>query len=170
VVNYCDGKAKVLIKNKDTDIKSLVYGIYYVYSEIRYIIFDYDLMIVDIQTEKETELIDNKYSKYWIDINNKLMPKEWHASLFFEELVDDPAPLHNNIFKMIKEQIDKEFEYYDISNKKRLTNIDAVKIGSNWVLCPECDEAFELKTKQGLLTCPNNNCRELLNNPFAKEF
>ena len=46
----------------------------------------------------------------------------------------------------------------------------AEKTEDNWVVCPSCYEAFEVTTKQGVLTCPNDNCRELLNSPFAREF
>jgi len=156
----------MLIKNKKTNIKSLVYGIYSAYSEKRYITFNYNLMIVDIETEKESEILDNTYSKYWVNVNNKFMPKEWYSSLFLEELVDNPAPLHDNIFRVLKEKIDKEFEYYDIFNNEDLTDIDAIKIGSNWVLCPECNDAFEVGENKKIVSCSNIACKIKLNNPY----
>ena len=58
-------------------------------------------------------------------------------------------------------------EYFQDPNVKLI----AEKIEDNWVFCPSCYEAFEVLTKQGVLTCPNDtHCRELLNNPFARKF
>ena len=155
----------MLIKNNKTDIKSLVYGVYYVNDNQRYITFDNSLKIVDIQIEEECEVIDNKYSKYWIDINHKLLPKEWNYILFLEELVDNPAPLNDDIFREVKERIDKEFLYYDICKiDKKMVDINAIEIGESWVLCPECDEAFEVDKNSKIINC--NSCEIELNNPY----
>jgi len=46
----------------------------------------------------------------------------------------------------------------------------AEPIGENWVLCPECDEAFEVDENQGVITCTNVVCKAYMNNPYAKVF
>ena len=43
----------------------------------------------------------------------------------------------------------------------------AEEIGDNWVLCPECNEAFEVDKNQGVVYCPNVACKAILNNPYA---
>jgi len=49
-------------------------------------------------------------------------------------------------------------------------NMIAEPIGQNWVLCPECNEAFEVDEHQGVITCTNVACKVYMNNPYAKKF
>lgn len=46
--------------------------------------------------------------------------------------------------------------------------IVAEAIGDNWVLCPECKEAFEVDPEQGVVQC--TGCYTKMNNPYAKIF
>ncbi len=44
----------------------------------------------------------------------------------------------------------------------------AKAIGDNWVLCPECHEAFEVNPVDKVVQCLNVACETYLNNPYYK--
>ena len=74
-------------------------------------------------------------------------------------------------FKIAKDKIDKEFAYYFAEKKEyQYENIEitAEAIGQNWVLCPECNEAFEVEKEHEIIICQNVACRTQMRNPYAK--
>ncbi len=57
-------------------------------------------------------------------------------------------------------------ECYQASNIKEFGK----DLGDNWIMCPKCSEAYEVKNDQGYIDCQNKTCKIRFNNPYAKKF
>lgn len=110
---------------------------------------------------------DNRISRYWKchhEYDNTehsdyflLAFDEWVSdTYFFDSLIEGYEPA-TSIFNKYKELMDLEFP--DKSQKDGLL-LDA----DNWVMCPNCDEVWQVEKLNGLLRC--SQCWSLLNNPF----
>ena len=61
----------------------------------------------------------------------------------------------------------KEYEKVINLNRELLNpTIEAIPIEKPWVQCPECAEAFEVKSNLQYIECPK--CKTLLKNPYRK--
>lgn len=157
----------MLIKNNDTKETYLVYGFFGIDESLRYITYEDEYSPLNFMSSDDCEIIDNTYSKYWIKYDeNTFMPQGWNETNFLYELVDDLEPLENTTFKKAKENIDKEFSYYKLNASEEFVEIDAEAIGDHWVLCPECNEAFEVNSESKVIKC--TGCYIELNNPYYK--
>ncbi len=165
----------MLIRDKKNWNKEyLVYGYYKVYDDIIYITYEDKYSPLHFVSSKDCEILDDTPSKYWIKYGeNTYLPEGWNDENYLYELVDDLAPLEDKKFREAKEKIDKEFYHFYGNDKLEYQdpniNITAEPIGENWVLCPECNEAFEVDKNEGVVICPNIACRAKMNNPYAKK-
>jgi len=158
----------MLISDKENGKKYLVYGV----SGNMFITYESDEHPLNLLFQDEVKILDDTPSKYWIKYaDNTYLPEGWNDENYLYELVDDLNPISNKKFKDAKEKIDKEFAYYFVNDNEKYQDpnikITAEPIGDNWVLCPECNEAFEVDKEQGVITCPNVACRTKMNNPYA---
>lgn len=155
----------MLIKNNDTKKTYLVYGFFSVNESLRYITYEDEYSPLNFMSDDNCKIIDNTYSKHWIQYGeNTYMPQGWNDTNFLYELVDDLEPLTTEKFRTAKEKIDKEFSYYNLNTPEEPADIDAEAIGDNWVLCPECNEAFEAGSEHKVVKC--TGCYTELNNPY----
>lgn len=162
----------MLIQNQENQEKYAVYAIYYSQLGTQYIIFEDDVQLACIVRSGDYNILDATPSSHWITTNeNNLIPKSWDYPMFLEVLVDNPAPLEDDIFRQAKEAIDQEFPDYFIDHTLEYQDaglaLIAEAIGDDWVLCPECKEAFEVNPKQGVIKC--TGCYTEMNNPYAKK-
>ena len=82
-----------------------------------------------------------------------------NSSEYFEEM-----KYIEEFYKNEWKDIDTEELYKEIS--KQYLRVEV--LADNWVLCPKCDEAFEISSDARFIYCPNKECRVILNNPFLK--
>lgn len=158
----------MLIKNKNNGKKYLVLGFYILDGEKAFITLENKDDPVHIEYEEECEILDNTYSKHWIETkDNYYLPSEWNKENFLYELVDDLSPLDNRAFKDANELIQKEFNYY-LFDDTDLARQSAEALGDNWVQCPLCDKVFEAKEDEQMLICPNTICKSELKNPLLE--
>ena len=166
----------MLIKYIDkfkNDKEYLVYGFYSVHGNRIFIAYEDGRSPLSCISENESEILDSTYSKEWIKYDdNTYLPEGWSDTDFLYELVDDLSPLTTEKFKTMKDKIDNEFSYYFEDNLKELQNPNilyvAEAIEDNWVLCSECNEAFEVKKEDGIIVCRNIACKIKMSNPYAK--
>ena len=117
------------------------------------------------------EVVDERLSRYWqlpkdhliwSDIKTNLSDtfisfEEWSyiGDRFYERLVDEER-ISKETFNRYKELMDLEFLIPSVE-------IMAHILEDNWVQCPLCDEAWEVKiSADEMLKCPN--CFKLLRN------
>ena len=165
----------MLIRDKRNNKNYLVYGYFGVYGNPVYITYDDKYSPLNFISSDECEILDNTPSKYWIKYgDNTYLPEGWNDENYLYELVDDLAPLEDKKFREAKEKIDKEFYHFYGNDRVEYQDpnisLTAEPIGENWVLCPECNEAFEVDKNQGVITCPNIVCKIQMNNPYAKTY
>ena len=66
------------------------------------------------------------------------------------------------------EEMKKEFSGYELREPADLdTTLIGLDIGEGWMMCPECDEAFEANTQEEVLVCPNKACGVVMRNPYS---
>jgi len=82
-----------------------------------------------------------------------------NSSEYFEEM-----KYIEEFYKNEWKDIDTEELYKEIS--KQYLRVEV--LADNWVLCPKCDEAFEINSDARFIYCPNEECNVILNNPFLK--
>lgn len=161
----------MLIRDKENKKKYIVYGFYGINDNIVYITYENKYSPLNFIPATDCEVLDDVHSTYWKKYeDNTFLPKGWGDANFLYELVDDLEPLTTEKFKVAKDKIDKEFSYYftdDENCQNEDIKVSAMPIGENWVLCPECDEAFEADKEKKVIQCPNIACREKLNNPYV---
>ena len=161
----------MILEHKETKQRALVYGYYMNDNGKKVYITHVDKHDpVQLEHEININIIDNTPSRYWEDNAKEGLPLSWTEENFLYELVDNHNPLGDNTFKKIKELIDKEFSYCNLETipetEEPLHTANA--IGYNWILCPECDEAFEVNISQNIVTCPNIACELRIHNPYVK--
>lgn len=113
------------------------------------------------------EVVDGRLSRYWsYGFYPGSTESETHVIFGYEEWVNDPyhydkltdgEEVEVAIFRRYKELMDLEFP--DPSLSKVATNL-----GDGWLMCPDCDEAWETSSSDGMVRCPK--CRLLMNNPL----
>lgn len=146
--------------------------------KISYILLSDDLQLVAASLKKciiVENNIDNdmiyEYDKY---TNAYILYPECLGIAFFQDRF-----AHNDSLEYTEEFCERfkhllpEYKYAECFKERYQDpnlNIIAESIGENWVLCPECDEAFEVDENQGVITCPNVACKTQMNNPYAKKF
>lgn len=157
----------MLLKTLEYNEYKVVLGFYHnTVTSIVYITYDFDRKMVEFIHDNEVVIVDNTYSSLWRDEDNNYLPSEWHREGYLYQLSDDLSPLDDIQFSVVKEYIvDKEFNYYEI-NKEELPQYSAIAIGDKWVLCPECDHAFEIVDNPEIVTCSNIACNIKLQNPY----
>ena len=139
--------------------------------------------------DEDIELINDIHSKYWKTIISTRIEATFH--LPFEWVKEIPSEYYNGrmdeidgFWSVMDDLCDSSCRYMSISNDctyiKEINDehpefieniddiLDALAIGYNWVLCPECDEAFEVNISQNIVTCPNVACKLHLYNPYVK--
>ncbi|CAA7194589.1 hypothetical protein [Chryseobacterium potabilaquae] len=117
------------------------------------------------------QVTDNRMSKYWdgfigkenypveIIFPNLIAFKEWKNNKYFEEEMMDNIGDANVIFKKYQNLIDNEYPNNQLQN--------AILAGDNWVICYNCDEAWEIKNNDGVIECPKCNIKQ--NNPMSPD-
>ena len=129
------------------------------------------------------EIIDATPSKYWkssfgklasekIDNGTMIGFSEWVDNpIIYEKLLDDDE-VALLLFYKYKKLIEKEnillfcSEFYQNPNIKEV----GINLGDNWIMCPNCGEAYEIIKEKGTIECINLACKLKFNNPCAKEF
>lgn len=120
------------------------------------------------------EVIDGRMSKHWKYnfiqattqtrfVNSEVIFAfaEWSNNPFeYYDKLTDREEKEVSLFEFYKNLLDVEFP--DLSNTKKATDL-----GENWVMCPDCDETWEVLVKSGMLKCPK--CNALLHNPFYSD-
>ncbi|RNA63017.1 hypothetical protein D1631_14290 [Chryseobacterium nematophagum] len=113
------------------------------------------------------QITDSKMSKYWEGFTGKenyptepLFPnlitfKEWKNNKYFEEEMMDNIGNANIIFKKYQNLINNEFPDSQLKN--------AISMDKNWVMCPNCDNAWQTDNINGIIECPK--CHIKQNNP-----
>jgi hypothetical protein len=113
------------------------------------------------------EIIDSKLSRYWyyginLDDSKNTIESVWgykeltDHSDHFDKLVDwDKTALE--IFIQYKELMDLEFPDPEISDIAEMIE------EGNWLLCKKCCDAFESRSLDAMIRCPN--CGTVLGNP-----
>ncbi len=180
----------MIIQNKETKKLYLVYS-FWKTKECGYLIMDdsydnYDYFdSINIMGCDECIEIDKYYSKYWYTATNMtegIVKEWWKEEMFIEVLFDSSAPASDDyLFMKYKTKIDAEYyklyawqekfaelypECYQVSNIKEFGK----DLGDNWIMCPKCSEAYEVKNDQGYIDCQNKTCKIRFNNPYAKKF
>jgi hypothetical protein len=113
------------------------------------------------------EIVDNRLSRYWvfgIVEGDKKYPTwmfpEWINEPYFQDQLTDEEEREVSIFKSYKELMDLEFPDPSISKVAQIA-------GADWLICPECQEAWnDSNSSAGMLKCPN--CSTLMHNPRCK--
>ena len=142
---------------------------------ISYILLSDDLQLVTANSNECTIIdssLDNDMIYEYAEYMNAyvLHPKSLSITFFFNRFV------HNDLLEYTEDFCERfkhllpEYKYAECF-KERYQDPDidliAEEIGDNWVLCPECNEAFEVDKNQGVVYCPNVACKAILNNPYA---
>ena len=115
-------------------------------------------------------VVDDRLSQYWAfafipdgrdgsEIRRSrtvISFREWtRDETFFERLVNGEQGAVE-VFSKYKALLDLEFPNPSISLSATLSEAD-------WLLCPQCGNAWETRSKAGLVQCPN--CSAILSNP-----
>ena len=179
-------------ENKDNLIQDQKY-IVYAYIEYEtynlYWVLDSEDEFMFLRDE-DIELINDIHSKYWKTIINTrtgttlYLPFEWVKEIpseYYNDRMDEIDGFWSAIDDLygsscghmsisndctyIKEINDEHPEFVENIDDIAL---DALAIGYNWILCPECDEAFEVNISQNIVTCPNVACELRIYNPYVK--
>lgn len=152
-------------------------------------------IIMKSNNETEIEIIYDKHN-FWsfpmnlFEIVDPTIPDDWVVFeqlgayqmlpkiLAYEDFREDFADgyreaekiFYNRFAGKIYPDKDKQYKFeeyfYEYQNPE--IEIVAEAIGDNWLICPECNEAFEVKEEQGVVKC--TGCYTKMNNPYAKEF
>ena len=93
--------------------------------------------------------------------------KFWNSYRYSEDL-QVSTKTYERFKHLFSEQQLAEFFKEQYQNPS--ITIAAEAIGDNWVICPECNQAFSVDPNIGELVCPNIACKTKLNNPYAKKF
>ena len=129
--------------------------------------------------ENDFDIIDGSFDDDYAIVNDQkcnslyILPKSIDTSFFhnwvlYTDEIDLTDAFYERFKHLIPEKKYAEFFKERYQDKKIL--LSAESIGNNWVICPECDEAFEVDENKGVLVCPNIACKMGLNNPYAKKF
>lgn len=114
------------------------------------------------------EVVDNRISKYWKykhDYNRDTQQdivifafEEWVNDDYFYDSLTDGDENTVSIFNKYKDLMMLEFS--------DSTKDIALKLSGNWIMCPHCDEVWEVNNLNGLLKC--QKCSLFINNPFCE--
>jgi len=146
--------------------------------KISYVLLSDDLHLITTSSEK-CIIVDNsldsdmiyEYSKY-IDAYI-LHPMSLSVTFFMDRFAHNDLLEYTEAFCKRFKHLLSEYKYAECFKEQYQDpsrKIIAEPIGENWVLCPECNEAFEVNDNQGVITCPNTVCKMQMNNPYAKKF
>lgn len=116
------------------------------------------------------DVVDNRLSKYWIfsfergkdkhtTYTNWVYP-EWANDPYYYDKLTDGDEEEVEIFRRYKKLMDVEFP--DASVSEKYTAIVGKEKG--WLLCPECLEAWQQTSNDGMVFCPR--CKIFLHNPL----
>jgi len=126
------------------------------------------------------------YNSVFFDLIENYVPNDWKIKIkylenkvitliSFKEMVDNNV-FYENLVNGSKKEIEIFNEYknaysYQSKHDSIYQNLNikkiAEKLNDNWVLCPECNEAWKVNKYIGVIKCPNKNCNLKLNNPYA---
>lgn len=116
------------------------------------------------------EATDGKISKYWRygyhadrnrdEVNVIFAFKEWVDDPYYYDKLTDGEEEAVMVFRHYKKLMDVEFPDWSISKT-------ASDLGDGWVMCPDCQEAWQTASFDGMLRCPK--CSVLLHNPLYKD-
>lgn len=97
------------------------------------------------------EVIDPSVSRYWFDSDASTFGertfKEWATDPYFYDSLTDGAEDAVAVFRRTKAAMDMEFPRPDV--RVATTHLD-----DQWVMCPDCDEAWEASSDDALTLCP----------------
>lgn len=111
------------------------------------------------------KVIDRRLSRCWTLRSGNGAAECSDFIITFDEWADDPSFYERLVdgedeargtFRRRKELMDLEFPSPSVSDS-------AENVEDDWLLCPKCDDAWESKTKLGMVKCPK--CRAVLLNP-----
>ncbi len=187
---FLDNNAKIS-KNKEYEVTTILYVkwdnsnksyyiLYYIVNDNYQIVAvnEEDFMITDSSIDNdfiyvEQKLLQRYSSPEELITTYALYPKSIDLYYFYDVLENTELVQLNQSFCKRFKHLLPEYKYaecfkenYQDPNLK----IEAEPIGENFVLCPECNEIFEVKKDEGVITCPNIACRAKLNNPYAPKF
>lgn len=160
------GFSKTTTFNLEIGKHYLVYGVTLFLGYIWYFLEDEAFSYYPIWNPSPLfEIVDGRLSRYWIcsfkNTNNGNFRtifafKEWaNSPTFYEKLVDgEKEAVHR--FAFYKERMDSEFVFPSVS-------IWAENLDGNWVMCPNCQEAWEGDSLDEMVKC--SKCCSLLINP-----
>ena len=116
------------------------------------------------------DVVDGRISRYWRygycsgkirdEVNVIFAFKKWVNDPYYYDGLTDGEKTEVAIFKRYKELMDVEFPDRSISRT-------ASDLADGWVMCPDCDEAWQATSSDGMLRCPK--CSVLLHNPLYKD-
>lgn len=116
------------------------------------------------------KVTDERISRYWVYGHTPRTSQATEQVLFaFPEWVNDPyfydqltegIDKYKEIFAKYKKLMDLEFPDTSIQREANL-------LKNNWVMCPNCDESWEVTNQNRMLKCPN--CHKIMHNPIYEE-
>lgn len=113
-------------------------------------------------------IVDNRLSRQWVfalrpdakTVNVLIGSREWIGDCsFYERLVDGDTETVER-FNRQKATLDLEFP-------SSLASKSAVNMDGCWLMCPACGQAWESRSRSGLVRCPA--CNDVLLNPHYSE-
>ena len=144
-----------------------------------YLIFD-DRDKISLIEAYYFEIIDDRLSKYWKpqiggSANRKymyLLHRNWpdgeECLEYLEWLIDTLPPITESVFIKSKKDMDDEYiDKREVIYQDESLEYEAENLGDMWVLCPKCNEAWEVERYEGTISCPNASCNILLKNPYS---
>ena len=143
--------------------------------KISYVLLSDDFQLIAVNSEEctisDNSLDDDFIYEYVAYIKSYVLhPKSLSAVFFYNRFA------HNDLLEYTKDFCERfrgllpKYKYAECFKNKYQDpdlKITAEPLGDNWVLCPECNEAFEVDKNQGVVTCPNVACKTKMNNPYA---
>lgn len=113
------------------------------------------------------EVVDNRLSRFWRynhitgsnhEKTNVIVAfKEWVNDPFYYDKLTNGEESAIAQFKHYKELMDLEFPIMAIAS-------NPIPIENDWLMCPDCNETWQVSSSSGMLKCPR--CSRLLLNPF----
>lgn len=115
------------------------------------------------------EIIDNRLSNCWINKVGNTYPMhiKYPSLITFKEIIEDQFFFDKildcrdntcSIFQKYQKLMDNEFPDKNLQ--------EGIAVGDNWVMCYNCDEAWQVNNDIGVIECPK--CLTRQNNPYYK--
>ncbi len=115
------------------------------------------------------DVLNDTPSKYWkVRFNEEyktilLQPELFYDKYFHDKFSDQDPEVEKAFFELYELMVEEDATQHPNPKYKY-----AEALGDNWILCPECAEAFQVDSNVGVVTCPNIACKTKLNSPYYK--